>query len=873
MLIPDRPTTLALVLPMDASFEEVIKVLPNAVIIIDESGTIQKINASAEKMFGHKGRDIYGQNVQILMPESYRPLHDQAINNYIKSNNPHVIGTGREAEAVRRDGSSFPILLSIGEFVSKKQRYFIGIIDDLTKNNQLLKDLSLSRERSALAQKFAQIGMWDWTINSGDLYWSERIAPLFGHEQGALKTSYENFVNAIHPEDRERVTEAVNACVEKGEKYDIEHRVVWPDGTVRWLMERGDVIRDIDGKPVRMLGVVQDITDRKELEQGIIKAKEEAETAAHAKSVFLANMSHEIRTPMNAVVGLTDVVLETELTPDQREHLSTVRSSANALLSLINDILDISKLESGKLGLEKTKFHLPRSLKNVLQTFTIAAREKALELNLKIHPDLFHCFIGDPTRLRQILINLVGNAIKFTEKGGITISAEPEKEDMYRFSVADSGIGMTPAQVGKIFEPFIQADQSTARRYGGTGLGTTISKQLVELMDGEIWAESELGEGTTFYFTAHLQKPDCAENCQENCPAHAMPGEIPLPKSKRRFNILLVEDIPANVTLAIIRLEQQGHDVKVTWNGLEAVNAVKEKPFDLILMDVQMPEMDGMEATRQIRAFEGPDKHTPIIAMTASVMHEDLELCRQAGMDEIVPKPVDFAQLFAAMEQLVPPGAGEPITAMQVELDPVQEFTLPKLAGIDTQKGLQTWQDAESYANALIGFVEDYSDSAATLKTIITGQNDHEEGYRLTHALKGVAGNLAISSIANAAENIGLAIKHQDFEKATALLPTLNKAFKTVSKAIKTIKLPNREHRLRKFDPHAVTLIFNDLNEALQEDTPEAVYPLLKKLDKYLSKDKTATLRKLVEDFDFDEAREAASLLARDLDLKPRGKS
>ncbi len=859
---------------MNISFDEVTKVLPNAVIIINEQGIIQEVNASAEKMFGHTAATVCGHNVRILMPQAYQPMHERAIDRYLATGEPHVIGTGREAEAIRQDGSVFPIHLSIGELMVDNQRFFIGIIDDLTESNQLIKKLSVSRERSSLAQKFAQIGMWDWTIASGDLYWSERIAPLFGYQSGALETSYENFVNAIHPDDRERVTTAVNTCVESGTKYDIEHRVVWPDGTVRWLLERGDVIRDSDSQPVRMLGVVQDISNRKELEQDIITAKENAERADQAKSIFLANMSHEIRTPMNAVLGLTDVVLETKLTPEQREHLTTVRSSANALLSLINDILDISKLESGKLTLEKTMLHLPRTLKDVLQTFTITAREKALELQLEIHPTLFHCLIGDPTRLRQILINLVGNSIKFTERGSVTLSVMPQGKGFYQFSVADTGIGMTPEQIQRIFEPFIQADQSTARRYGGTGLGTTISKQLVELMAGKIWAESDFGKGTTFHFTVPFDEPNCAADCRENCPAHTTVGEIPLPKSKRRFRILLVEDIAANVTLATIRLKQQGHQVMVAWNGLEALAAVQKEPFDLILMDVQMPKMDGMEATRQIRSQEKENRHTPIIAMTASVMHEDLELCRQAGMDEIVPKPVDFSQLFATMEQTVPKGVGEPITEIKIDLSDQLNFVLPELPGIDTAKGCQTWQDTTSYVKALHGFAKEHGKLADTLRELIAAAN-FTQSYHLTHALKGVAGNLAVNAVAEAADQLGLAIKQQEVAAINSLIPLLAETLDSATEAIKTLDLlsPAPQGTLKPFDPEIIATILSHLHQALEMDNPDFVEPVLSQLREYLPEEKINPLHQLIEAFEFEKAKTATHTLATDLKLNSQKKS
>ena len=847
---------------MNAPFEKVIDALPSAVIIIDETGTIQKINSSAEKMFGQSPDDIQGRNVHILMPEAYRTLHDQAINNYIKTSRPQVIGTGREVEALRRDGSTFPIHLSVGEFRTGDKHYFIAIIEDLTQSNQLLKDLALSRERSSLAQKFAQIGMWDWTIATGDLYWSERIAPLFGHEYGALETSYENFLNAIHPEDRNEVTDAVNACVEKGKKYYIEHRVLWPDGTIRWLLERGDVIRDADGKPIRMLGIVQDITERKELEQEIIKAKEEAERAAHVKSIFLANMSHEIRTPMNAVVGLTDVVLETELTQEQREHLTTVRSSANALLALLNDILDISKLESGKLTLEKTIFHLPRTLKDVLQTFAITAREKALDLNLHIHPDMFHCLQGDPTRLRQILINLVGNSVKFTDRGSVTVMVEPKEEGMYHFSVKDTGIGMSKEQINTIFESFIQGDQSTVRRYGGTGLGTTISKQLVELMGGRIWVESEMDHGTTFHFTVRIGKPKCADNCDENCPAHARPDEIARPASRRRFKVLLVEDIVANVTLTTFRLEQQGHTLQVAWNGLQAVEAVQKEQFDIILMDVQMPEMDGMEATRRIRAMKAT-KEIPIIAMTASVMHEDLELCRQAGMNEIVPKPIDFAQLFATMEKVAPPTVGEVITDISIDLRPPAAKTLPELDGINVSKGLRTWQNPEKYARSLQEFADDFSQAADSLTTMIE-EEKLDQAYRLTHTIKGVAGNLAIEQVSSLSEQLGIALRNKQFNEVQLRLPLLAEALQTATASIRQIDFKSPQEPAPEqlpADPEQITQLCQELLTELDKDNPEAAEPVLAKLARHLTHEQLLPIRKHLDNFDFKGAKKATMVL------------
>lgn len=846
---------------LDPLVFDALNITPASLIIINEQGIIEFFNPTAEKMFLYASKEVVGKNISLLMPEPHRSVHHTFIEDYLRKGVPMVIGRGREDKAMRRDGSMITIHLSVDEIILKNERHFIAALIDITENENLLEQLTLTSERSTLAQRFAQIGFWDWTIASGDLYWSERIAPMFGYELGDLETSYENFLSAIHPEDREKVTSAVNDCVANGARYDIEHRVIWPDGTIRWLLERGDVIRDESGKPLRMLGVVQDITSRKELEQEIIHAKEAAERSARAKSVFLANMSHEIRTPMNAVVGLTEVVLETDLTHEQRDHLRTVRNSAKSLLSLLNDILDISKLESGKLGLEKTIFHLPRLLKETIQTLDLTAREKALELNLTVHEDLFHCVVGDPSRLRQILINLVGNAIKFTPKGEVTLSVEPLKEGLLHFAVRDSGIGMTEKQLSKIFEPFTQADDSTARRFGGTGLGTTISKQLVELMQGTIWAESEIGKGTTFHFTALFDIPACAVDCSKTCPAHAVPGDFSLPQSPRRFKILLVEDIEANVTLATIRLGRQGHEVTVAWNGLEALKYYEKEPFDLILMDVQMPGMDGMEATRKIRELER-DSHIPIIAMTASVMAEDLELCRRSGMDDVVGKPVDFAQLFATMENNVAPGVGKPVKRDQLEIGPIQSFIMESIHGVDLKKGMETWLENGQYQASLLEFAKKYGRSHEELTRLLK-EEEYEKAYRLTHALKGVAGNLAAEEIYRLAGQIDQNIKTRRVSEALSDIELLGRELVETSTDIRAIGLTDKQtvSKVRECDPLLLRTLLEKTLDGLEGDNPDLVLPLIGELSTQLEESVLSPLREQVEDFEFEAAKEIVQQL------------
>jgi PAS domain S-box-containing protein len=535
-----------------------------------------------------------------------------------------------------------------------------GTHADITARKKLDQALRESEHFLREAQIVAGLGTYVLDISTGIWQSSGVLDDILGIE-ASCDHSVAGWVALVHPADRSMMVDYFTQDVlGRHQRFDKEYRILRPcDQVVRWVHGLGRLEFNSNGQPSRMIGTIQDITAVKALETQLRGALEEAERANLAKSEFLANMSHEIRTPINGILGMSDLLLDTEQTPVQRSYAESIHACGSSLLTIINDILDFSKVEAGQLNLETVNFEVRETVAEALEILAVNALQKGLTVESLVADDVPVVMIGDPGRLRQVLLNLISNAIKFTEQGEITVRAEvlakTAGSTSLRFSVKDTGMGIPADKLDAIFFKFTQADSTTTRQFGGTGLGLAICRQLVHLFQGEISVTSEEGKGSVFAFTAVFEVPSVESiHLSHSGDYHrrvSQPPPVGLPH--KRLRVLVAEDNTTNRIIAVKMLERLGHVAETVANGEEAVDSVRQLPYDLVLMDCQMPVMDGFEATRQIRGFGSKAKNPqiPIIALTAHAMKGDRDLCLKAGMNDYVTKPTTIHELAAAIER------------------------------------------------------------------------------------------------------------------------------------------------------------------------------------------------------------------------------
>lgn len=617
------------------------------VSIADITGNITYANKKFFDISGYQHDELIGKSHSVLNsahhPSSF--FHDMW----------QSITTGKtwqgDIKNKCKDGSYYWVASTITPLLDQTGQpdKYISIRTDITRQKQISESLRISEERLRRSQDAAKIGNWDWDIQSGELYWSEQIGPLFGYDT-IVETTYENFINAVHPDDRELVSNSVTACVEQGAVYDIEHRIIRENGEVRWLSEKGDVIRSEDGTPLHMIGVVQDINDRKLAEQELKQSKELAESASRSKTEFLSRMSHELRTPLNAILGFGQLMESDPADPLSDSHQTSINQILTAgwhLLELINEVLDLSKIEAGKLGVSMEAVDACEIIDDCIKLTERMAEQYNITISYlpQQQPLYIH---ADRIRFKQVYLNLLTNAIKYNRNGGtVTLTHTMENIKHAAFSITDTGYGIAEDKLPQLFEPFnrLGAENTLTE---GTGIGLVIAKRLTELMHGQINVRSQQNIGTTFSLTLGLA--EAIPDIDSSMPIPEL-NKLVQSSSNTVYRILYVEDNPANLKLVSNILKRIPDIVLITaTNGEEGLITATDLLPDLILLDINLPGLSGIEICTALN--NNPDtRNIPRIAVSANAMPADIESAMLAGFNDYLTKPLDITQFLNLIDK------------------------------------------------------------------------------------------------------------------------------------------------------------------------------------------------------------------------------
>jgi PAS domain S-box-containing protein len=765
-------------------FRALFEQAADGIVITDIQGNFQFANPAFLAMTGYPRGEVIGQSTRLLssgmMPaDFYRALWVTIRAGQVWQG--ELINRRKDGTLYSEEMQITPLRDANGETTG-----YLAIKHDVTERKQAERALRSSEERfRQLAETIREVFRIIPIAADETLYVSPAYEQIWGRSLESIYHNPSSWIDAVHPDDREQAGDLAIKQMH-GEHVEAEYRIEALDGTEKWIRDRAFPIRDQSGELIRIVGIAEEITQQKLHEIELVRARHEADAANQAKSEFLANMSHEVRTPMNGVIGMTGLLLDTELTPEQRRIAEIARASGESLLQLINDILDFSKIEVKKLELEIIDFDLRSLLDHLASILSATASAKGIELRCIADPAVPTQLLGDPGRLRQILTNFVGNAIKFTEKGEVVVRVavveEAESNCLLRFSVRDSGIGIAQDKIGILFDKFTQADVSTTRKYGGTGLGLAISKQLAELMGGSVGVTSQEGKGSEFWFTARL---GLCLGLGGQALSVALEGETAFCLKGR---ILVAEDNSTNREVALGMLRKLGLRADAVANGAEAIGALESIPYDLVLMDMRMPVMDGIEAARQIRDPRSKvlNHDIPIIALTANAMRSDRDGCLAAGMNDFVPKPIMMGALRDALSRWLRTGDAAiptadrqvvpPTTAEEATLIFDREGVLGRLEG-----------DNELAQIVFAAFVEDIPSQIRALKDLVKS-GDAPGAARQAHSIRGAAANVGGERLRALASEMETAADAGDLHFIKVRMDELELQFRRLKDAIAASK-------------------------------------------------------------------------------------